>query len=109
LKLDPNFGTEPTLNFGTKNPLKPEPNFGTQTPLNFGTAPLTLMNSLHPAVRQWYADIGARGGSARSDRKTAAARLNATRPRPNGHKPKPRKAKSPVQTVATLQTGPTTS
>jgi hypothetical protein len=33
--------------------------------------------------------LGKLGGAVKSERKAAAARLNATRPRPNRRKPKP--------------------
>lgn len=39
-----------------------------------------------PSVREYLAEIGRRGGSKTSPAKAAAARKNATRPRPNRRK-----------------------
>lgn len=38
------------------------------------------------AVREFLAEIGARGGRAKSAKKAEAARANAKRPRPNRRK-----------------------
>ena len=37
--------------------------------------------SLHPEVIKWLAEQGAKGGSAKSERKTRACRRNAKKPR----------------------------
>jgi hypothetical protein len=50
------------------------------------------------------AELGKKGGSAKSAAKSAAAKLNASKPRPNAKgKPKPRKVPSDIIREATLK------
>jgi hypothetical protein len=49
-------------------------------------------------------ELGKKGGSAKSPAKSAAAKLNASKPRPNAKgKPKPRKSSSDIIREATLK------
>lgn len=43
-----------------------------------------ILENLQKNVRKYLASIGAKGGSAKSDAKTAAARENASKPRSKG-------------------------
>lgn len=58
--------------------------------------------SMHPSVQAYLAEIGKRGGSAKSNAKTAAVRENARKPR----RRKAEAVESEAETVETEPSGP---